>query len=107
VIQMIDGILDTGSAAYHFGNSIDMSVMLSKVPKNTVVMGNVDPAGQIKNGSAESVRNETLRIMEKCSSYDNFIISSGCDIPPMAPWENINAFFDAVKQYNIKKSKRV
>ena len=100
VIQMIEGILDTGSAAYHFGNSIDMSVMMTKIPKDIIAMGNVDPAAQIRNGTPRSVREATLAIMDKCSSYDNFIISSGCDIPPMAPWENINAFFDAVEEYN-------
>ncbi|MBS7172993.1 uroporphyrinogen decarboxylase family protein [Blautia caecimuris] len=31
--------------------------------------------------------------------YPNFVISSGCDIPPAAPLENIQAFFDAVKEY--------
>ncbi|HQG01110.1 MAG TPA: uroporphyrinogen decarboxylase family protein, partial [Clostridia bacterium] len=86
--------------AFHFGNSIDMSVMMTKIPKDIVAMGNVDPAAQIRNGTPRSVREATLAIMDKCSSYDNFIISSGCDIPPMAPWENINAFFDAVKEYN-------
>ncbi len=100
VIQMIEGILDTGAAAYHFGNSIDMSIMMSRLPKNVIAMGNVDPAGQIRNGTVESVMNSTLKIMEKCSSYDNFIISTGCDVPPMAPWENIHSFFDAVKEYN-------
>ena len=107
VIQMIDGILDTGAAAYHFGNSIDMSIMMSKLPEDIVAMGNVDPAGQIKNGSVESIRRNTLEIMEKCSSYSNFIISTGCDVPPMAPWENIDAFFNAVNEYNKKHNERI
>lgn len=102
VVQMIDGILETKSAAYHFGNSIEMSKMMQKIPSDIIAMGNVDPAGQIKNGTPESIRKETHRIMESCSKYDNFVISTGCDIPPMAPWENIDAFFDAVSEYNSK-----
>ena len=38
-------------------------------------------------------------LLEKCNKYSNFIISSGCDIPPMSSWENINAFFDEVKNF--------
>lgn len=34
--------------------------------------------------------------MERCSVYPNFVISSGCDIPPMTPKENIDAFFEAI-----------
>ena len=47
-IQMIDSILRTGAAAYHFGNAISMKEMLPHIPDDVVVMGNVDPAGQFK-----------------------------------------------------------
>ena len=59
-------------------------------------MGNVDPAGVLRLGDPESVREATLDVLENCSSYPNFVISSGCDIPPLTPWENINAFFETV-----------
>lgn len=98
-LRMVDSILSTGAAAYHFGNAIDMAEMLGKVPADTVVMGNVDPAGQICRGTPASVRTATLEVMEKCCSHPNFVISSGCDIPPKSPWENIHAFFDAVEEY--------
>ena len=99
VIQMVESILNTGSAAYHFGNAIDMSEMLEKVPSDTVVMGNVDPAGQFKNGTVESIYTVTTELLQKCSKYDNFVISSGCDIPPASSWDNINSFFKAVSDF--------
>ena len=98
-VRMIDSILRTGSASYHFGNSISMKEMLEKVPQDIVVMGNVDPAAQLRNGTPESVRAETLSILRDCGNYSNFVISSGCDIPPASPWENIDAFFAAVEEY--------
>lgn len=102
-IQMIDSILDTGAAAYHFGNAIDMAEMLKHIPADTIAMGNVDPAGQFRNGTSESIRTATLSLMEKCCTYPNFVISSGCDIPPMAKWENIDAFFQAVADFMENK----
>ena len=98
-IQMIDSILDTGAAAYHFGNAIDMAEMMTHIPAHTLAMGNVDPAGEFFQGTPQSIRSATLQVMEKCCSYPNFVISSGCDIPPMSKWENIEAFFGAVKDY--------
>ena len=96
---MVPSILSTGAAAYHFGNSIDMAAMLEKFPADTVVMGNVDPAGQFRLGTPESVRKATREVMEACCGHPNFVISSGCDIPPATPWENIDAFFAAVREY--------
>ncbi|MBQ2676988.1 MAG: uroporphyrinogen decarboxylase family protein [Clostridia bacterium] len=99
VVLQIDSILRTGAMAYHFGNSINMAQMLEKVPENILVMGNVDPAAQFLNGTPDSIKAETKRIMLLCCSHSNFVISSGCDIPPMTPWENIDAFFDGVKEF--------
>ena len=101
-IPMIDSILRTGAAAYHFGNSISMADMLTHIPSGVVAMGNVDPASQFRNGTPASIREETLRIMGECCQYPNFVISSGCDIPPASSWENIDAFFAAVDEFYSK-----
>lgn len=98
-IKMIDSILSTGAAAYHFGNSIDMEEMLTHIPETTVAMGNVDPAGEFLGGTPASIREATLDVMKRCCKYKNFVISSGCDIPPRSSWENIDAFFEAVRDY--------
>lgn len=99
-VQMIDSILRTECDAYHFGDAINMIDMLPKIPGDILVMGNVSPSAQFLGGTPESMRAETLRIMnECCKEYPNFLISSGCDIPPASKWENIDAFFAAVKEY--------
>ena len=45
------------------------------------------------------IRKATLDLLAKCGSYPNFVISSGCDIPPAAPWANLDAFFAAVAEF--------
>jgi len=102
-IVMIDSILSTGASAFHFGNSINMKEMIKVIPADTVVMGNIDPSSQFKNGTPESVRAETNRVLAECGGYENFIISSGCDIPPTTPWENIDAFFETVDEFYRSK----
>lgn len=103
-ISMADSILRTGAAAYHFGNSISMAEMMTKIPSDTVAMGNIDPAGQFCNGTPQSITDATLSLMhELCDQYPNFVISSGCDIPPLSKWENINAHFDAVNKFYSKR----
>lgn len=99
VIKSIDSILSTGASAYHFGNAIKMSEILPLIPTDKIVMGNIDPGAQFLNGSPESIREATLSLLNECGEYPNFMISSGCDIPPLAKWENIEAFFAAVEEY--------
>ena len=79
-----------------------MEEIMEKMPSDTICLGNVDPAGQFRNGTPESIREETMNVMERCCRYPNFVISSGCDVPPMSSWENIDAFYSAVNEfYNI------
>ena len=100
--RMTDSFLSMGAAAYHFGNSIDMKTMLDQFPKDIPVMGNVDPAGVLRLGTPELVREKTLALLDACAGYENFVVSSGCDIPPMSPWENLDAFFAAVEEYHAR-----
>ena len=100
VPKMLPSILSTGAAAYHFGNAVDLEKdILQKVPADVLVMGNVDPVGVLRMGTPESVREATTELLKKCTPYPNFVLSSGCDMPPKTPWENIHAFFAAADAY--------
>lgn len=87
---------------YSFGNAIDIEKALQALPSDKFIMGNIDPAGTLRHGTPESIRKETLELMERCCKYPNFVIASGCDIPPMTPIENLQAFFDAVNEFYNK-----
>lgn len=93
-------IIENGSRLLHFGNSINMADMLPLIPEHILCMGNVDPANQLMRGTPASVKEATKAVMEACSGYKNFVVSSGCDVPPLSPWENIRAFYEAVTEYN-------
>ena len=100
VPKMLSSILATGAAAYHFGNAVDMATdILPHMPTDVLVMGNVDPAGTLRMGTPATVKEETRKLLEACAKYPNFLLSSGCDIPPMTPWENIDAFFAASDEF--------
>ncbi|HAX51117.1 MAG TPA: methyltransferase [Lachnospiraceae bacterium] len=98
-IQQIDSIIGTGSPFLHFGNAVNMAEVMPHIPSHVIAAGNVDPAGQFRNGTAESIKKATLSVLNACSKYPNFVISSGCDIPPLSKWKNINTFFETVDAY--------
>lgn len=96
VPAMLEDIYALGAAAYHFGNAVDMEQILKNTPADILVMGNIDPAGEFAGGTVASITTATRELMEKCGRYQNFVPSSGCDIPAHAKWENIHAFFAAL-----------
>lgn len=100
-LKMVDTILSTGCRLYHFGNAISIEQMLKLMPKDVMVMGNIDPVS-LKDGSKEDVIAATNALLEAVGDVDNFVISSGCDIPPLAKWENIDAFMKTAQEYYQK-----
>lgn len=98
-LSTIQTIITNGCRVFHFGNVVNMADIMPRIPANCLALGNVEPAGQFRNGTPESVYQTTYNLMATCSRYPNFVISSGCDIPPMSPWENISAFFRAVADF--------
>ena len=98
VPQMLDSIYQLGASAYHFGNAIDMAAVMKATPAEILVMGNIDPAGQFSSGTVDSIKSATRELLDRCGTYPNFVPSSGCDIPAHAKWENIHAFFGALRK---------
>ena len=89
---MLDDLVELGAMIYHFGNAIDLQDVISKMPETVLVMGNVDPAGVVAHGSKNDVRQAVDQLIKTCGSYENFWLSTGCDVPPDAPWENLVEF---------------
>ena len=87
-------MLYTGAHGYHFGNAMNMVEALDACPPDVLVLGNIDPVGIFKLSSPEQVRRAVKTLLEQTAEYSNFVLSSGCDIPPHTPLENIEAFFE-------------
>lgn len=86
-------MLDTGAIALHMGNRVNMAEALKICPSDVMVMGNIDPVAVMKSGSAEDVECAVRELIAQCRQYPNFVLSTGCDTPPLIPAENIDAFY--------------
>ena len=82
---------------FHFGNAVDLKTALDIIPSEKLIMGNIDPVLFLR-GTPEEIESKVQELFRSFSAYDNFMISSGCDIPPSAKWENINAYFRKVEE---------
>lgn len=101
--QCTQAMVASGANALHFGNKVDMANVIKECPSNVLVMGNIDPVGILKQGDRNLIFRETKKLLEDMYKYSNFVISTGCDVPPHVPEENINAFFDSINSFNFKQ----
>ncbi|MDD4592248.1 MAG: uroporphyrinogen decarboxylase family protein [Parabacteroides sp.] len=95
-------MVETRSAGLHFGNKIDMAQALKECPTDILVMGNIDPVGVLQQETPEKIKQETLELLHLTAGSKNFVLSTGCDVPPLIPVENIEAYYNALDEFNRK-----
>jgi uroporphyrinogen decarboxylase len=100
--KLVQSLLSTGAMGLHFGNAVNMTDILPQIPWGRIAFGNIDPAGSFKNGSNVVMRSKVWELLEKTAVYKNFVLSSGCDVPPGTPVENIEAFYSTLREFNGK-----
>lgn len=96
----LESILESGAGIYHFGAPMDIVAALGKVGPDVILGGNLDPTSVFHKGTPQAVGEATRALLEATRSYKNFILSSGCNIPPGTPLASLNAFYRAVAEFN-------
>jgi uroporphyrinogen decarboxylase len=97
--HLIDDMCQTGVAALSLDAVMDLPVIMSsQVPDDICVIGNIDPANLMLRGTPEKIMQAVEELKQKMLKFDNFILSTGCDLPPDTPLENIKAFVKAAKK---------
>ena len=94
--KKVDAVLATGAKMFHFGDQADMWQLLETMPDNVIVMGNISPSAVFMCDSTDKMALDTQTLLRKCMIHDNFMISSGCDIPAKTPLQNIDKFFEVI-----------
>ncbi|HNU98710.1 MAG: uroporphyrinogen decarboxylase family protein [Verrucomicrobia bacterium] len=89
----LDAALQAGARVFHFGAPMDLPGALAKAPSDVVLAGNLDPSGVFARSTPEQVRAATRALLDATRTSRNYVLSSGCDIPPQTPIGNIEAFF--------------
>ncbi len=96
-------VLASGAEVFHFGAPMDLMAALKKVTPEgrepeVILAGNLDPTAVFYNSPPEIVHAQTRQLLKATATYRNYVISSGCDIPPGTPIENLAAFYQSVRE---------
>jgi uroporphyrinogen decarboxylase len=103
----LEKTLESDAGIYHFGSPMDIVAALERVSGmartdggGIILGGNLDPTAVFLGGTPQAVGEATRGLLASTKCYKNFILSSGCDIPPKTPLANLNAFYRTVAEFN-------
>lgn len=83
---------------------VDLPAVAAQLPREIMVMGNIDPTGAILTGTLDDVTEKVNGLLEEMAPYPNFILSTGCDLPEETPLDNIKAFMEAGRRHRFKQA---
>jgi len=104
--QLVKSMLSTGAAGLHFSNTVSLCDVAAQMPPDRLVLGNIEPAELFCFGSPDLMESRVRSLLEEMQGFPNFVLSSGCDVPPGSPLANIDAFFATLDQYNAQRLPR-
>ena len=92
----LPAVLETGLKTFHFGAPMDIVAALDKVPTDVVLCGNLDTAGVFVQLPPTEINSQVRVLLAKTSARRNYVLSSGCDVPPNTPLASLDAFYAAL-----------
>lgn len=100
VAPIVDDIVNTGVTFMDVDYQVPADKAIQLTGNRVALRGNLDPSSVFRFGSPEDVYRETNALVRSLTvatagAPRNWILSSGCDIPPGTPAENISAFVEA------------
>jgi len=93
--HLVKALCETGVQGLSLDAPMDMVAAIEAMPEDVVLASNVDPVSVMVQSSPDQVASATRGLLEAMAPYPNFILSTGCDLPPETPPANIDAFMRA------------
>lgn len=93
--HLIESMAATGAQSLSLDAGTDLVGAAEKVSDKVVIIGNVPPVQVVLEQTPPQVYSFTEQLMKDMSPFKNFILSTGCDLPPDTPLDNIQAMMNA------------
>ncbi|MBN2509756.1 MAG: uroporphyrinogen decarboxylase family protein [Spirochaetales bacterium] len=97
--HLIPGMVQTGCRGLSLDADVCLPDIADAVPPEVDIIGNINPVAVMVDMEPEQVRTATHDLIASMAAYPNFILSTGCDLPPETPHANIEAFMVAGRDY--------
>jgi MtaA/CmuA family methyltransferase len=96
---LLNQMVKTGARLLELDHLVNLQGAKTQVGDRVIIMGNLDPTSLLLNGTPAQVEQAAKESIETVGCDGRYILSSGCEIPPNAPLENIRAMVTAAKKF--------
>ena len=99
--DIIDHMLKCNIDSISLDQIMSYETVMKKIPKEIVLLGNLDPIELLEDGTPEEIRLETIKLLKKMRPYDNYMGAFGCNCQNETSIENLKTAVDTVRMsYN-------
>jgi uroporphyrinogen decarboxylase len=90
----LESIAETGAHCFSLDYKVDMATAKKLIGSRITLAGNIDPVSVLNQKGPEDVRAAGEACIQAGAEGGGFILTSGCDLPPTIPVDNIRAMLD-------------
>jgi MtaA/CmuA family methyltransferase len=95
----ISRLVATGAQGLSLDTAVDFAAVVSEIPEDIVLIGNIDPVGIMRDGSPDDVLRASNALLEALKDRPNFALSTGCSTPMDTAGENLHALVGAAHEW--------
>ena len=96
---MLELMTGTGTSILELDHLVELTEAKTRIGKDVILMGNLNPTDLLLTGTPDAVEAAARECIEAVGQDGRYILSSGCEVPPFAPLENIRAMVTAAKKF--------
>ena len=96
---LMEEMLAVGCKGVSLDSHVDLPEVSKQIPKDKLILGNLDPVQTVAYGDTAQVRAETEALLRAMKSRDNFVLSTGCDLPLDTRIENLALLCSTARKY--------
>ncbi|KMT21016.1 uroporphyrinogen decarboxylase family protein [Clostridium cylindrosporum] len=93
--EFLDLMLTCNIDALSLDQIMDYEKVMDMVPKDIVLLGNLDPLELLYNSKEDKIKNETLKLLKKMRRHNNYLCAFGCNCMNDTPVKNLQAAIEA------------
>jgi uroporphyrinogen decarboxylase len=94
----MNDLIDVGFDGISIDSPTSLQAMVEASQNRTVIIGNTSTEVFL-NGTAEEIEKAVKENIDTAAEGNGYILCSGCQVPDLAPFENIGVYLDAGHSY--------
>lgn len=92
IVPIFEDIVATGVNLVDVDYQVCAQEAVALAQGRVACRGNLDPSAVFRFGTPDQVQEETAALCQAIGTHTRWILSSGCDVPPDTPAENVTTF---------------